>query len=236
MREKFDDLKYIAYDELKKKTSKEFEQFKDRLRTATHQPYYEDFLTKTLENTNGTEQLFESMRQCWHILDVRLLEICIKFISPKSNYKMEKYKEMLKELELQPIAWVAKALEELDIHPDTTTDTYFSPIVEKIDWNPGKHTIRELNNLRKRKYWKLGLTKCLMILYHVSVNCVVAIWLVPSYYVELLCKKFEQFETEGIYFEENNIISIELNNHIFVTIKKVNCFTKFNILICCSYI
>ncbi len=225
MRDEFDALKYIAYEELKNKTSKEFEQFKDRLRTATHQPYYEDFLTKTLENTNGTEQLFKSMRQCWHILDVRLLEIFIKIISPKSNYKMEKYKEMLKEIELQPIAWVAKALEELDIHPDTTTDTYFSSMIEKIDWDPDKYTIRDLNNLRRIKQQelrKLGLTKCLMILYHVSVNCVVAIWLVPSYYLELLCKKFEQFVTEGIYFGENNIISIELNNHIFVTMEKVN--------------
>ncbi len=224
MRDELDDLKDIVFKKLKKKNSEKFEQFKDRLRTATHQPYYEDFLTEILNKANDTEQLFESIKKqcCWHILDVRLLEIFIKIISPKSNYKMEKYKEMLKEIELQPIAWVAKALEELDIRPDTTTDTYFSSIIEKIDWDPDKKTIRQLNDLRKRKYWKLGLTKCLMILYNVSVNCVVAIWLVPSYYVELLCKKFEQFVTEGIYFEENSIISIELNNHIFVTMEKVN--------------
>ncbi len=222
MRDEFHALKYIACEELKNKTPKEFEQFKSWLENATHQPYYEDFLTKTLENTNNTEQLLKSMRQCWHILDVGLLEIFIKYISPKSNYKMEKYKEMLKEIESQPIAWVAKALVELDIHPDTTTDTYFSSIIEKINCKPNEYTIRDLNNLRKIKQQelrKLGLTKCLMILYHVSVNCVVVIWLVPSYYVELLCKKFEQFVTKGIYF---SIISIELNNHIFVTMEKVN--------------
>ncbi len=225
MKKQFDALKYIAYEELKNKDSEEFEKFKGKLCTTTCQPHYTDFLTKVHQEKKDVEQLYSSMRQCWHILDVGLLEILINCISPKLNNIMKKYKEKLEAIELQPIALVAKSLQELYIHPDNTEDTSFSSVIEKIDWDPNEYTIRDLNNLRRIKQQelrKLGLTKCLMTLCHVALNGVVVTWLVPSYDVEPLHKIFETFVTKGIYFGGNNIISIELNNHIFVTMEKVN--------------
>ncbi len=219
-----DDLNHIALQKLKGKSDQEFEELKMKLLTATHQPHYQNFLIEIILENSEVVQFYLSIKECWHILDVGLLDLLLDLLSPKPNDQMKQYNKMLEKIESQPIAWVANAIQKLDIHPIITKGTPLSSIIEKIDMDPYKHTVRELDYLRKVKQQelrRLGLTKCLMTLYTVSLNCVVVTWLVPSYNVESLCNLFEQFVKDGIYLQQNNIISIELNDQIFVTKKEV---------------
>ena len=222
-----DDLSHNVLKKLESKDSWEFMALKRKLKSATHQPHYNDFLKEILKNENDKLQFYDSIKPYWHILDVGLLELFIDYICPESQVQMEQYNKMLEQIESQRIAWVANAIQKLDIHPIIEDNTPFHSIIEKIDLDPNKHTVRDLNYLRKVKQQalrKMGLTKCLMTLYTVSLNCVVVTWLVPSYNVESLCNLFEKFVKDGIYLEQNNIISIELNDRIFVTKKEVNYY------------
>ena len=160
----------------------------------------------------------------WSFLDYYLLEgIVERFGSDREKQSMEEYSK-----EISIFRRRTTVYELIDAWDEPSLPEKYeecSKIIQNLEWDPKTHTLEQLDRLRKhthRLLKEIPLSEVALVLINIKCGCVVLTWLVSSDLVPHFKSAFAQCIAEGVYFKENDIISLELDGDIFKSMESVS--------------
>ena len=203
--------------------------FRFKLLSAKFHQDYSSYLRSVLSKSslNDIYDFFDRISDCLNFLDYGLLDILIhKFGSEDLRTKMKSYASSLDRFRnTTKVTPFVQSLQRRNLHPNRPKDETFKELIEILDEDPNNCTLEHLNVMRTIHYDKLrelSLSQvALMVLNRVQLSCVKITWLLLSEQVDTFKQMFELCIEEGTFFDENNIIHLELDGRIFMSMEKV---------------
>ena len=174
---------------------------------------YETAIQKLLPEVEGKKtitELFLRLNPLFTFIDYNLPEyLASEFGSEDLNHKMSSYVETIK------VFMKRTTVEELMHYwpGDEVCPEHFSRFCAKISDNPKTYTLEKLNHLRRNLCSVLRLSEVLFNLVWIGASSsFIAVWLIPYVVVTKLIESFSN--VEEVFFEDNHILMIELNEKV----------------------
>ena len=160
----------------------------------------------------------------WSFLDFYLLErIFRKYASDDLKKRMENYSHQVADFRTRTTVYSLINVWPEPNMPDQIEECKIMLVTHNLD--PTTCTLENLETIRTRfcKLTKgIPLSETALVLYHLRIGCVIAIWIVRTDLVQTFKEAFTHCVQEGTFFKENYIINLELEGDIFMTMERVN--------------
>lgn len=207
-----------------------FKQFKRAISTFPAHVQMNSFESiKTVSARNvELEDIFSSWNQdlIWSFLDFTLLErIVKKYGSSELNNSMKEYSSRLKDFRKRTIVSRLMCI-WLDPNPPKEYERC-KTLIHNLNIKADECTLEKLELLRKRSCDKLlkgiPLSEAALVLFRLKLGCISLTWIVRIDWVQNIREALVQCVIDGEYFKENDIISLELDGEVFMTMERVSC-------------
>lgn len=222
----FEDIQQQIMDILDEKGVK-FKKFKRAISSFPNHVQMNSFTSlKTVSGEVEIDDIFSNWNTnvVWSFLDFSLLEHIVKrFGSDDLKASTREYSRKLSEFQRRTT--VVKLME---IWPDQNQpDEYENckKMILDLHLDPDVCTLKKLEDLRRRSCKLLKgilLSEAALVLFKLKYGSLTLIWIVCTGVVQNFKEALHQCVQEGTYFKENDIITLELDGEIFMSMERVN--------------
>ena len=181
-----------------------------------------------ISDEKGIEYIFRTLNHefVWNFLDYHLLERIVKIFGSNNEKLLQLMEEYSQALSIFRSSTTVDELMDAWDEPSLPEKCEeYSKIIQTVKWDPKTQTLEELDKLRKntsKLLQKIPLSEVALVLNHIKGGCVILTWLVSSDLVPHFKSAFAQCIAEGVYFKENDIVSLELDGDIFKSMESVS--------------
>ena len=217
----FQSIQQVMMDVLR---NKGITQQKLRDAIGSFPPHVQQNAIEILPENIGITKSFSclNLKFVWSFLDYHLLEKIVKtFGSEPEKQSMRDYLKSLKTFRKRTT--ISKLMDAWDgSHSQLQKYKECKELRQKLNWDPEQSTLDQLETIRRRTINVVPLSGVALVIYYAKRGCVSLVWLVSNEFVPHFKSAFARCIADGVYFKENNIISLELDGEVFRSMERVS--------------
>ena len=162
----------------------------------------------------------------WSFLDYALLEVIVwRFGSNELKDAMKEYSRKIKDFRRRTIVSRLMYIWKDAMSMPKELERY-ETLIHNLKIKAHNCTLEKLEVLRIRSCDKLlrgtPLSRAALVLYRIEYGCISVTWIVQTHLVQKMREALVQCIINGEYLKENNIISLELDGELFMTMERVS--------------